>query len=122
MNYLQTEEDVEQASRRIHGWEGSSFSWTRWSSIPHHEEWTHDHCWFCSACICNHRDTIPMLKSELEERGCFRQAYYSEQKPGVYLWVCRSCFKRMQPIAGWMVVRSREKRPAQSPQLKRVSG
>ncbi len=78
-------------------WRDSGFSWRRWDSCS--EDWTHDHCRFCSACICDHRDRFPEI--EPGERGCYRHAYYAEREKGVYLWVCRTCFKRVREEFGW---------------------
>jgi len=82
-------------------WRSASFVWKEWNRP--HEEWTHDHCWFCFACICDHRARYPEFKQSHEERGCYRHAYYTEEKPGVYLWVCRNCFKRLRAEFGWTV-------------------
>ncbi len=82
-------------------WRGAAFVWKQWDRP--NENWTHDHCWFCSACICDHRTRFPEWKSAHEERGCYRHAYYAEQKRDVYLWVCRNCFKRLRAEFGWTV-------------------
>jgi hypothetical protein len=52
------------------------------SGIAPHEGWTHDHCWFCFACICDHRERFPEWKQAQDERGCYRHAYYSEREKG----------------------------------------
>jgi hypothetical protein len=80
-------------------WRDTPFIWKRWDS--YREDWTHDHCMFCFACICNHRDRFPEWKQAHEERGCYRHAYYAEREKGVYIWVCRTCFKRVQAEFGW---------------------
>src|ERR1051326_3352999 len=79
------------------------FRWTRWERP--HEDWTHDHCRFCWACICDHRERHPELKDVHRERGCFRHAFHIDD-PDV--WVCRSCFKRLAPLVGWKAVRTRD--------------
>ena len=75
------------------------FHWTRWDRRS--EDWTHDHCRFCSACICDHRERYPDQTAAHEERGCYRHAYYAEGDAGVYIWVCRTCFKRVAGEFGW---------------------
>jgi hypothetical protein len=57
-----------------------AFRWVRWKSS--HPEWTHDHCFLCAACICNHGG----------ERH-YAQAYVSELPGEPPFWLCRSCFK-----------------------------
>ena len=47
---------------------------------------------------------FPDWKQAHEERGCYRHAYYTEREKGVYLWVCRTCFKRLQAEFGWTVL------------------
>jgi hypothetical protein len=37
----------------------------------------------------------------LDDRGCFRPAFYAEHSDRTYLWVCRSYFKRFQTEFGW---------------------
>jgi len=44
-------------------WRGFPFVWKRWTRP--HDEWTHDHCGFCWACICDHRDRDPHDKRGL---------------------------------------------------------
>jgi hypothetical protein len=80
-------------------WRETSFTWTKWERP--HENWTHDHCNFCFACICDHRERYPAEKQSHLERGCYRHAYYAEREAGVYLWVCRTCFKRVRDELGW---------------------
>lgn len=77
------------------------FRWTRWERP--HENWTHDHCRFCSACICDHRERFPREKEEHLARGCYRNAYYAQGEADVYIWVCRTCFKRVAAEFGWSV-------------------
>lgn len=90
----------ERWSKGLEFWRNASFVWKRWDK--YRENWTHDHCEFCLACICNHRDRFPEWKTAHEERGCYRHAYYAERER-VYLWVCRTCFKRMQAELAWAV-------------------
>ena len=81
-------------------WRETPFTWTRWERP--HADWTHDHCRFCFACICDHRERYPQEWKEARlERGCYRHAYYAEREEGIYLWVCRTCFKRVQNDFGW---------------------
>src|SRR5205814_509893 len=80
---------------------GAFFRWTQWNRP--HEGWTHDHCDFCSACICDHRDRDPHDKPGPVEGGHYRHAYYAD---ALEIWVCRSCFKRIAPVAGWSVRRA----------------
>lgn len=47
-------------------WRNIPFAWKRWDRFR--EDWTHDHCEFCFACICNHRDRFPDI--DPGERGC----------------------------------------------------
>lgn len=86
-------------------WRNASFAWSKWERP--HDDWTHDHCESCFACICDHRERFPNLKQAHEERGCYRHAYYAErrneQEKTVYLWVCRNCFKRLKDSFGWTV-------------------
>jgi hypothetical protein len=49
-------------------WRETPFVWTKWERP--HENWTHDHCNFCFACICDHRERYPEQKSSHRERGC----------------------------------------------------
>jgi hypothetical protein len=80
-------------------WRGIPFVWKRWDRFR--PDWTHDHCNFCFACICNHRDRFP--ESDPGERGCHRHAYYAERDPHVYIWVCRTCFKRVRAEFDWIL-------------------
>jgi hypothetical protein len=50
-------------------WRETPFVWTKWERP--HENWTHDHCNFCFACICDHRERYPEQKSGHRERGCY---------------------------------------------------
>ncbi len=100
---LRSAEDVENLVPRVSNWHGAEFVWTRWSDVPHDESWTHDHCVFCAACICNHRDRFPEITVGPEDGGHYRHAYFTERSNQIYLWVCRSCFKRMQPRLEWIV-------------------
>jgi hypothetical protein len=86
--------------RKVECWRGSVFTWKRWTRPR--EEWTHDHCDFCSACICDHRDRNPHDKRGLLEGGYYRHAFYAERPNGGYVWVCRNCFKKLQPLVGWI--------------------
>jgi hypothetical protein len=83
-------------------WQDIPFSWKQWDRPS--ENWTHDHCEYCQACICDHRERFPEWKSAHEERGCYRHAYFAELEKGKYIWVCRNCFKRIQSEFGWTVV------------------
>jgi hypothetical protein len=80
-------------------WRDTPFIWKRWDRYS--EYWTHDHCRFCYACICDHRERFPDVNPE--ERGCYRHAYYAERSKDVYIWVCRTCFKRVHAEFGWTV-------------------
>jgi hypothetical protein len=82
-------------------WRGTPFTWKKWERP--HEGWTHDHCEYCQACICDHRERFSEWKEAHAERGCYRHAFYAEIENGVYLWVCRSCFKRVQTEFGWSI-------------------
>lgn len=85
-------------------WRDVPFAWRRWDRFQ--EDWTRDHCEFCFACICNQRDRFP--DANFDERGCYRQAYYAEQlnqkEHKIYIWVCRTCFKRVKTEFGWLTV------------------
>ena len=85
-------------------WRETLFTWKRWDR--YRPDWTHDHCLFCFACICNHRDRFPELNPG--DRGCYRHAYYAEREDGTYLWVCRNCFKRFQKDFDWARTGSRQ--------------
>jgi hypothetical protein len=82
-------------------WSGAVFVWKKWEG--YNENSTHDHCWPCFACICDHRERFPEWKQAHDERGCYRHAYFSEREPGIYLWVCRNCFKRLKSGLNWTV-------------------
>ena len=80
-------------------WQGTPFRWQRWERP--HDGWTHDHCEFCHACICDHRERFPHEKAAQAERGCYRHAYYAERPDRTYTWVCRTCFTRVRAEFGW---------------------
>jgi hypothetical protein len=61
-------------------WSEIPFVWKRWDKFS--PDWTHDHCNFCFACICNHRDRFP--ETDPGERGCYRHAYYAERDSRVW--------------------------------------
>lgn len=96
------EEIPENLRQRFEVWRGASFVWKQWDR--QHENWTHDHCDACFACICDYRERFPEWKQAHEERGCYRHAYSSERDKGVYIWVCRNCFKRLKSEFGWTEV------------------
>jgi hypothetical protein len=73
-------------------WRNVPFVWKRWTQP--HDEWTHDHCLFCWACICGHRD-----QEQDDLKGAVDGGHY--RPDGTYVWVCRSCFKRVQTEFGW---------------------
>lgn len=87
--------------RRFEIWRGYIFAWKQWDRP--HEGWTHDHCDACFACICDHRERFPEWKQSHEERGCYHHAYYAEHEGGGYLWICRTCFKRLKDDFDWSV-------------------
>ena len=80
-------------------WRNIPFSWKKWDKFR--DEWSHNHCEYCHACICNHRDRFPDV--DLSERGCYRHAYYAEHPDGTYIWVCRTCFKRVHAEFGFQL-------------------
>jgi len=82
-------------------WRDTPFVWKRWTRP--HDAWTHDHCRLCHACICDHRDRDPHDKPGPVEGGHYRHAYYAERPDGTDVWVCRTCFKRVQAAFGWTV-------------------
>src|SRR5580692_9026930 len=86
---------------RFEFWRGAAFGWKQWDRP--HENWTHDHCDACFACICDHRERFPYFTQDHEERGCYRHAYYAKHENGGYLWVCRTCFKRLKDQFDWTV-------------------
>jgi hypothetical protein len=86
-------------------WRNCAFAWKRWGPSTH--RWEHDHCRFCNACICDARDHRPHDKPGPVEGGHYRHAFYAEEKDGVHIWVCRTCFKRLRSRFGWTIVRSR---------------
>ena len=88
-------------------WRDTPFVWKRWARP--HEAWTHDHCRFCSACICDGRDRDPYDKPGPVEGGHYRHAFYAEAPDGTNIWVCRSCFKRVQKPFGWTLITRRPK-------------
>jgi hypothetical protein len=87
-------------------WRGAEFVWKRWIGRPE-ERYDHNHCRFCSACICDARDRDPYDKPGPVEGGHYRHAFYSEDAEGIDIWVCRTCFKRIRPIADWTIKRRR---------------
>jgi hypothetical protein len=89
-------------------WQDTPFRWTRWER--RHEDWTHDHCTFCNACICDHRARFPEWKSAHKERGCYRHAYFAQKPDKTYQWVCRNCFKRVRDEFNWSAVTPRDER------------
>lgn len=96
-------------------WKATPFVWKRWSR--RHDDWTHDHCRFCWACICDHRDRDPFDKPGTVEGGHYRYAFYAERADGTYVWICRSCFKRVREVFGWTL--DREAFDALSDEVKR---
>lgn len=106
MEDLRSMETIESLVPRVSNWREAEFAWTRWSDIPHHEAWAHDHCVFCHACICDHQDRFPERKVGPDDGGHYRRAYFTERLDGAYLWVCRNCFKRMQLRMEWTVQRA----------------
>src|SRR5437867_13313887 len=85
-------------------WRNAEFVWKRFRA---REDWSHDHCLVCSACICEHRERDPYDKPGPVEGGHYRHAFYAEASDGTYTWVCRSCFKRMQSLVNWSTRRSK---------------
>jgi len=88
-------------------WRRAEFVWRRWAGHPEEARYDRDCCRICSACICDARDRDPYDKPGPVERGHYRHAFYAENTDGACIWVCRSCFKRIRPIAGWTIRRSR---------------
>lgn len=79
---------------------GAVFVWRRWlSQAP---DWDHDHCTFCYACICDHREQLPHLRAKHAERGCYRHAFHTDHD-GASTWVCRICFKCLRGEAAWTI-------------------
>jgi hypothetical protein len=76
-----------------------------WKRFRAREQWSHDHCLLCSACICEQRTRDPYDKPGPVDNGHYRHAFYSEKQDGTYTWVCRSCFKRVQPLVKWSIRR-----------------
>ncbi len=94
----------ERMLRQAEHWRDTAFVWKRFRP----REWYHHrHCAFCSACICHDRDRDPYDKPGPVEGGHYRHAFYAEDPDGTNIWVCRSCFKRIQPLAGWTIRRSK---------------
>jgi hypothetical protein len=93
--------------RHAEAWRNAEFVWKRFHA---REDWSHDHCLFRNACICEHRERDPYDKPGPVEGGHYRHAFYSQESPRVYVWVCRSCFKRVRPLLNW-TVRRRKTRP-----------
>ncbi len=92
---------------RAKSWCDTPFAWKRWENYDP-AVGGHEHCEFCWACICNHRELFPNEKEEHAKRGCYRHAFYARGEDGRHIWVCRSCFKRVAPVAGWVRSRTRE--------------
>jgi hypothetical protein len=90
----------ERFKDRFGFWRDSSFVWKRWDRP--NENWTHDHCSSCFACICDHRERFPEWKQAQEERGCYRHAYYTVREGSGSLWICRNCFKRLKSEFNWV--------------------
>lgn len=86
-------------------WRNKAFVWKRWGPSINPQE--HDHCRFCWACICDARDRDVYDKPGLVPGGHYRYAFYAEDPDGIHIWVCRSCFKRISPIAGWTIQKSK---------------
>jgi hypothetical protein len=80
-------------------WRGAAFVWTRYG--PGDDAMDHDHCLLCEACICDARDRDPYDKPGPVENGHYRHAFRAEDAEGRHVWVCRSCFKRVQHEFGW---------------------
>jgi hypothetical protein len=97
---------------RVDSWRDASFTWTRWES--RHEEHDPNHCYLCYACICDHRERFPELKTEHEKRGCYRHAYCAERDERVCLWVCRTCFKAARAELSWTVMRGESSQEAEN--------
>jgi hypothetical protein len=87
-------------------WRNYEFVWKKWG--PAQGRYDHDHCRFCSACICDARDRDPFDKPGPVDGGHYRHAFYTEDSDGVDIWVCRSCFKRIRTIANWTIRRTRQ--------------
>jgi len=101
----------ERRLRVAESWRDAEFVWKRFRA---RENWSHDHCLFCYACICEHRERDPYDKPGPVEGGHYRHAFYSERSSTVYAWVCRSCFKRGQPLLNWSVRHVRTRRTSLS--------
>ena len=101
MRDLREVENIDEWLTGFAPFRNAIFAWKKWER--RHEDWTHDHCWACFACVCDHRERFPDLKKAHEERGCYRHAGYAELEPGKYLWVCRTCFKRLKGDMNWTV-------------------
>jgi hypothetical protein len=86
-------------------WRNKAFVWKRWGPSVDHRE--HNHCPFCWACICDARDRDPYDKPGPVSGGHYRHAFYAEDLDGTHIWVCRSCFKRISPIADWTIQKSK---------------
>src|SRR5213080_1745261 len=98
----------EMKLRWADAWRDAEFVWKRFRAREH---WSHDHCLICSACICEHRESDPYDKPGQVPGGHYRHVFYSEKPDGTHTWVCRSCFKRVQPLVNWSTRRSKS-RPA----------
>jgi hypothetical protein len=89
--------------RDAKGMTGASFQWTEW--VRQREEWTHDHCTFCWACICDQRKSYPEQQSSLREGGHYQHAFLAVDLDGSPTWVCRSCFKALRSVGNWTILR-----------------
>ncbi len=83
-------------------WRDAEFVWKQFHA---REDWSHDHCLVCSACICEHRARDPNDKPGRVEGGHYGHAFYSEKPDRTYTWVCRDCFKLLRPIVNWRIRR-----------------
>src|SRR5258708_5453909 len=82
-------------------WRDTPLIWKRWTRP--HDGWTKD-CWcFCWGCFCDHRDRDRYDKPGTIEGGHYRRAFHAERPDGTDVWVCRTCFKRVQATFGWTV-------------------
>lgn len=95
----------EHASRNAQHFQGLQFTWVRWQRP--HEGWSHDHCHFCGACICDARDRYPFDKPGPVEGGHFRHAYRAGLPNETEVWACRTCFKALAPVGHWTRTGSR---------------
>src|SRR5262244_3697186 len=104
MDDLRTVPELQDWKLRLaEDWHDAAFTWKQFHAREH---WSHAHCLLCFACICEHRVRDPYDKPGPVEGGHYRHAFYSEKPDGTYTWVCRSCFKRVQPVVNWSIRRS----------------